>query len=128
MTLEQWRHAADRIEKQLGLYQPRAVVFHQKDGHKHMHVVWSRIDAETMHAIDPGLYKRKLKEICRKLEKEMGLQQVRNERELARERSRQRGPSSEQGRRLKTDVKAIREGILGIAGTRAKPGRACRRP
>lgn len=112
LTPEQWGHVADRIEKQLGFIdQPRAVVFHQKDGHKHMHVVWSRIDAETMHAIDPGLYKRKLKEICRKLEKEMGLQQVRNEREPGEKTQPAARPEFEQGRRLKTNVKAIREGI-----------------
>lgn len=112
LTREQWAHVADRIEKQLGFDgQPRAVVFHQKDGHRHMHLAWSRIDAETMHAIDPGLYKRKLKEICRKLEKEMGLQQVRNEREPDEKTLPPARPEFEQGRRLKTDVKAIREGI-----------------
>lgn len=112
LTREQWAHVADRIEKQLGFDgQPRAVVFHQKDGHRHMHLAWSRIDAETMHVIDPGLYKRKLKEICRKLEKEMGLQQVRNEREPDEKTQPPARPEFEQGRRLKTDVKAIREGI-----------------
>lgn len=112
LTREQWAHVADRIERQLGFDgQPRAVVFHQKDGHRHMHLAWSRIDAETMHAIDPGLYKRKLKEICRKLEKEMGLQQVRNEREPDEKTQSPARPEFEQGRRLKTDVKAIREGI-----------------
>lgn len=112
LTREQWAHVADRIEKQLGFDgQPRAIVFHVKDGHRHMHLAWSRIDAETMHAIDPGLYKRKLKEICRKLEKEMGLQQVRNEREPDEKTQPPARPEFEQGRRLKTDVKAIREGI-----------------
>jgi len=112
LTREQWAHVADRIEKQLGFDgQPRAIVFHQKDGHRHMHIAWDRINAETMHAIDPGLYKRKLKEICRKLEKEMGLQQVRNEREPDEKTQPPARPEFEQGRRLKTDVKAIREGI-----------------
>jgi len=108
----QWAHVADRIEKQLGFTgQPRAVVFHQKEGHDHMHLVWSRIDAETMHALDPGLYKRKLKEVCRKLEKEMGLQEVRNEREPSEKTQPAARPEFEQSRRLKTDAKAIREGI-----------------
>ncbi len=112
LTREQWFSVADRIEKQLGFSgQPRAIVFHEKDGHRHMHLAWSRIDAETMHAIDPGLYKRKLKEICRKLEKEMGLQQVRNEREPSEKTQPPARGEFEQGRRLKTDVKAIREGI-----------------
>lgn len=112
LNRDQWAHVADRIERALDFDgQPRAVVFHQKDGQDHMHLVWSRIDAETMHAIDPGLYKRKLKEVCRKLEKEMGLQQVRNEREPGEKTQAAARPEFEQSRRLKTDVKAIREGI-----------------
>lgn len=112
LTREQWARVADRIEKQLGFSgQPRAVVFHDKDGGRHMHLVWSRIDGETMRALDPGLYKRKLKEICRKLEKEMGLQQVRNERAPDEKTQPPARPEFEQGRRLKTDLKAIREGI-----------------
>ena len=112
LAREQWGRVADRIEKQLGFTgQPRAVVFHQKDGQRHMHLVWSRIDAETMRAIDPGLYKRKLKEVCRKLEKEMGLQQVRNERDPGEKTQPPARAEFEQGRRLKTDLKAIREGI-----------------
>lgn len=112
LTRDQWGHVTERIEKHLGFSgQPRAVVFHQKDGHKHMHLVWSRIDADTMTAIDPGLYKRKLKEICRKLEKEMDLQQVRNERDSSEKTQPPARPEYEQSRRLKTDVKAIRETI-----------------
>lgn len=110
LSREQWRKVAGRIEKHLGFQgQPRAVVFHRKDGHEHMHLVWSRI-GDDMHAIDPGLYKRKLKEICRKLEKEMGLQQVRNERDPSEPGTAGR-PEYDQARRLKTDIKAIRAGI-----------------
>ncbi len=43
--------AIDRVEEKLGLEgQPRAVVFHEKEGRRHAHCVWSRIDAETMTA------------------------------------------------------------------------------
>lgn len=38
--------AADRAETALGLDgQPRAIVIHEKDGRRHAHAVWSRIDA-----------------------------------------------------------------------------------
>jgi hypothetical protein len=48
---------ADQIEKKLGLEsQPRAIVFHEKDGRRHAHVVWSRIDTERMRAVSRGLY------------------------------------------------------------------------
>ena len=64
LSREQWQQAADLIEMQLGFDdQPRAIVFHLKEGQEHMHLVWSRIDHDTMRAIDPGLYKNKLKEI-----------------------------------------------------------------
>lgn len=109
---EEWQAVADRIEGQLGFDgQARAIVFHQKDGQEHMHLAWSRIDVETMRAIDPGLYKRKLKEVCRKLEKEMGLQQVRNKRKSDEKTKPAARPEYEQSRRLKTDLKVIRENI-----------------
>ena len=79
----QWLATADRIEKQLGFEgQGRAVAFHQdrRTGEMHMHIAWSRIDLDEMRAIDPGLYKNKLKEISRQLEWEYNLTVVRNER------------------------------------------------
>ncbi|AVO51399.1 relaxase/mobilization nuclease domain-containing protein [Ectopseudomonas mendocina] len=37
--------AIEAVEQKLGLDgQPRAVVFHEKEGRRHAHVVWSRID------------------------------------------------------------------------------------
>jgi hypothetical protein len=112
LTREQWQKVADRIERQLGFHdQPRAVVFHQKGGQEHMHLVFSRINTDIMQAIDPGLYKRKLKQICRKLEKEMGLQQVKNDRDPDEKTQPAARPEYEQSRRLKTELKAIRESI-----------------
>jgi hypothetical protein len=49
MTREQWLHAADVLEKELGLDgQPRAIVMHEKHGRTHLHVVWQRTDIDTM--------------------------------------------------------------------------------
>jgi hypothetical protein len=113
LAREQWQAVADRIEQRLGFEgQGRAVAFHHgADGETHMHVAWSRIDLETMRAIDPGLYKNKLKETCRELEAELGLTKVRNERE-PEEKTRAAGRDEfEQSRRLKTDLKDIRESI-----------------
>ena len=112
LSREQWQKVADRVERQLGFDdQPRAVIFHQKAGQEHMHLVFSRIDPNDLRAIDPGLYKRKLKEICRKLEKEMGLQQVKNDRDPDEKTQPAARPEFEQSRRLQTDLKAIREDI-----------------
>lgn len=60
--------AIDRIEAKLGLEdQPRAVVFHEKEGRRHAHCVWSRIDAETMTAKQMSFFKTRLTEVSREL-------------------------------------------------------------
>lgn len=56
------------IEKRLGLAgQARAIVFHEKNGRRHAHCVWSRIDVATMKAINLSHYKRKLTSMSREL-------------------------------------------------------------
>lgn len=65
--------ALDRIEKRLGLEgQPRAVVFHEKEGRRHAHCVWSRIDAHTLTARPVPFFKNRLMEISRELYLEQG--------------------------------------------------------
>src|ERR1700680_3664770 len=84
LTRPQWEHAADRIEKRLGLTgQPRAIYFHinQQTGEEHMHVGWSLIDAETMHATPAQFFKFRVKAISRELEQEFHLTRVKNDRE-----------------------------------------------
>lgn len=114
LTREQWQHVADRMEKRLGFGgQGRAIAFHYKqDGETHMHVAWSRIDLETMTAIDPGLYKNKMKELCREFEKEFGLTLVTNERDPADKTKAAGRNEFEQSRRLGTNLKDIRTTIL----------------
>ena len=114
LTPEQWQQTADRIEKRLGFAgQGRAIAFHYKqDGETHMHVAWSRIDLETMTAIDPGLYKNKLNELSRQLEKEFGLTLVASERDPADKTKAAGRNEFEQSRRLGTNLKDIRTTIL----------------
>lgn len=70
---EVFEKTADLIEKKLGLdNQPRAIVFHEKDGRRHAHVVWSRIDSEKMRAINLPHYKMKLRDVSRSLYLEYG--------------------------------------------------------
>jgi hypothetical protein len=60
--------AANRIEEKLGLSgQPRVLVFHEKEGRRHAHCVWSRINADTMTAINLAHTKLKLMDISRQL-------------------------------------------------------------
>jgi hypothetical protein len=65
--------AAERAEAALGLQgQPRAIVIHEKAGRRHAHVVWSRIDAESMKAINLPHFKNRLKELSKELYLEHG--------------------------------------------------------
>ena len=63
---EQWLHVADRIENSSALTGRggRSPSITTGSGERHLHIAWSRIDLEQMRAIDPGLYKNKLKEIA----------------------------------------------------------------
>lgn len=69
----EFERAADEAERRLGLEgQPRAIVFHEKEGRLHAHVVWSRIDAATMRAVNLSHFKRKLTALSRDLFLENG--------------------------------------------------------
>jgi len=49
LTPEQWDIAVDRLEQNLGLTDhARFQVEHEKDGRTHRHIVWSRVDLDTM--------------------------------------------------------------------------------
>jgi hypothetical protein len=112
LTRKQWEHVADRIESKLGLRdQPRAISFHfdEETSHEHMHVAWSRIDDETMTARSLPFFKLRLKEVCRELEAELGITQVRNHRDgpvLAPNRD-----EFEQARRLGIHIHQVRDTI-----------------
>lgn len=74
-TLEDFENAAQQVEDKLGLGgQPRALVLHDKNGRLHAHVVWSRINAETMTAKQLPHFKRKLMDIAHDLYLEHGWQ------------------------------------------------------
>jgi hypothetical protein len=66
VSVEKFESAIEAVERKLGLEgQPRAVVFHEVDGRRHAHCVWSRIDAERMVAIPLPHYKLKLRDVSR---------------------------------------------------------------
>ena len=113
LTRQEWEQVANRIETKLGLTgQPRAIAFHtnEKTRHEHMHVVFSRIEEDSLKARPLPFFKLRLKETARELEMEMGLERVKNERD---------GPISyaptraqeEQARRLGIDIHEVRATI-----------------
>lgn len=68
-----FERAIDAVEKKMGLEnQPRAIVFHEKDGRRHAHAVWSRVDHAQMRAINLPHYKMKLRDVSRQLFLEHG--------------------------------------------------------
>lgn len=68
VSIEIFEAAVEMAEQRLGLDgHPRAIVFHEKEGRRHAHAVWSRIDAETMTARNLPFYKQRLTELSREL-------------------------------------------------------------
>ena len=73
VAVEVFEGALASIEEKLGLQgQPRMVVFHEKEGRRHAHAVWSRIDAETMTAKQLSFFKSKLRDVSKQLYMENG--------------------------------------------------------
>jgi len=73
VPIEVFVDAINRAEKKLKLAgQPRVIVFHEKEGRRHAHCVWSRIDAESMTAINISHPKLKLKSLSKELFHEQG--------------------------------------------------------
>lgn len=67
-TEQDFLDAADQAEQKLGLTdQSRAIIIHEKEGRRHAHVVWSRIDADEMKAINLPHFKTKLRNLSRDL-------------------------------------------------------------
>lgn len=65
--------AIQRAEQKLGLEdQARAIVFHEKNGRRHAHVVWSRIDVMEMKAVNLPFYKTRLNDVSKDLFLEHG--------------------------------------------------------
>ena len=55
LMAEQWKEAVDTLEKNLGLEgHQRVVVEHVKNGRQHYHVVWNRVDVDTLRVADMG--------------------------------------------------------------------------
>ena len=75
VRIETFEQAIAAIEEKHGLAdQPRVIIFHEKEGRRHCHAVWSRIDAETMTAKPLPFFKNKLMEVSRQLYLEHGWQ------------------------------------------------------
>ena len=65
----------NRVEDALGLSgQPRAVIYHIKNGREHAHAVWSRIDIQDMKAVHMSFDHEKLMTVTREFAREHDIQ------------------------------------------------------
>jgi hypothetical protein len=92
-SIRDFEAAFAKVEEQFGLeHQPRAVVFHEKEGRRHAHVVWSLIDLERGKALEVKFFKNRLRDLSRALYLEQGwklpdgLKQERREKSHDKER------------------------------------------
>lgn len=77
LTEPQWKEAVDTLENHLGLHgHQRVVVEHEKAGRVHRHVVWNRVDVETLHIKDIGGNYYTHERVARTLEVKFDLQRT----------------------------------------------------
>ena len=115
LTAAQVLETADRMEKRLGFTgHPRMITAHTDlaTGEKNFHVAWFRMDVERNCVIDPGLFKVKLNEEARFIEKDFGLRIVSSRRQPHDRARAAKRTEFEQSRRLDTDDRKIRTAIL----------------
>jgi len=73
LTPEQRNEAVDALEEKLGFTgHPRVVVIHEKKDREHIHVVWTRINSDTMKAVPISFNYVKNEEVSRDLERRFG--------------------------------------------------------
>jgi hypothetical protein len=119
MTPAQWKRAIEVLEEKLGLQDhARAVVMHEKHGREHIHVVWNRIDLDTMTAVHDSHNYRKHELVARDLEREFGHERVQG---AHVERDGQNRPERtppkwqmQQGERLKIDPRQVKTQITEL--------------
>ncbi len=110
VPVEVFEDVIARIEAKMGLAgQPRAIVFHEKQGRRHAHCVWSRIDAAKMKAINLPHFKLKLTELSRQIYLEQGWEMPRGLEDFAdRDPLNYSQAEAQQAKRVKRDTKTLK--------------------
>jgi len=110
VPVEVFEDVIARIEVKMGLAgQPRAIVFHEKQGRRHAHCVWSRIDAAKMKAINLPHFKLKLTELSRQIYLEQGWDMPRGLEDFAdRDPLNYSQAEAQQAKRVKRDTRALK--------------------
>lgn len=75
LTPGQWREAVDLMEEKLKFKgHQRVVVEHVKGGRRHFHVIWNRVNSDTLKVVDITNNFKAHTDAARELEKRFGLQ------------------------------------------------------
>lgn len=119
LTGEQWTRAVDLLETNLGLEgHARFVVEHEKHGRVHRHVVWSRINVETMRAVRMDHDYQRHQATARQLEQEFQLVPVPSvlapDREGERPERRPEHWEVQRGKRSGIDPVVVKEEVTGL--------------
>jgi hypothetical protein len=122
LTPEQWEQAADALERNLGLTgHARFVVEHDKDGRVHQHIIWCRIDPDTMTAVSDSFTARDHERTSRELEQAFGLEPVESvlvaNREKERPERRPKNWETFRGHGSGIDPGAVKEEVTGLWNT-----------
>ncbi|MFZ4859915.1 MAG: relaxase/mobilization nuclease domain-containing protein [Desulfuromonadaceae bacterium] len=122
LTRAQWLEAVNTLETRLGFTdQPRAIVIHVHEGREHCHIVWSRIDPESLKGLSDSHNFRKHEEVARDLERRFGherVQGVHAEREGKPRPA--RTPSRADLRQQERAGKSGREAVAAVRQVRAE--------
>jgi Relaxase/Mobilisation nuclease domain len=97
LSPEQWHEAVDLLERHLELKgHARFVVQHEKNGRTHEHVIWLRIDPDTMTAVSDSHNYRRHELAAREIEQAFGLAPVESAltRDKGTEARGERGPEN----------------------------------
>lgn len=122
LTDKQVLAIVERCEEKYGykmFHHQRVIVEHVKDGRQHFHVIWNRVSLVSGRAVWPGHHWLKSKEVCREMEKELGLQsptprQNRKPRAMTSGgKSRQRHAMAGRSGRVKTPVMSSPRSMTG---------------
>lgn len=118
LTREELETALSIFEENLGLTgQPRIIVLHEKQGREHYHLIYSRINLDTMTAIPDSWNFLKHEKASREIEQALALEQTRSCLYQRNEPRPERTPAPEdmqQAKRHGRDARAIKDEIRAI--------------
>ncbi len=118
LSPDQWAQAVELLEKNLGLEgHQRIIVEHVKEGRAHQHIIWNRVDPDTMTAVRMSHNYRAHELTARELEREFGLDRVQGahvERDGPRPERQPKQWEVDRGRRTGIDPRHVKAEVSAL--------------